>query len=80
MTKREEIIALAQSVADKDTVDPLHNGFITLTPVELERFYHAAQRQAYERAEKAARDAWFQSTCHISDIEDAIRALIEWDR
>ena len=35
---RDDIIRMAREVADKDTVDPFHNGYFTLTLDELERF------------------------------------------
>jgi len=35
---REDIIKLAREVADKDKVDPYSNGFLVLTPEEMERF------------------------------------------
>jgi hypothetical protein len=34
-----------RSVADKDTVDPLQNGFVVITENELERFAKLMQRE-----------------------------------
>ena len=46
---REDIIRMVQEVADKDKVDPYSNGFVVLTPEEMERFATiivAAEREA----------------------------------
>ena len=37
MTK-EDIIRMVREIADKDKVDPYSNGFVVLTPEEMERF------------------------------------------
>jgi hypothetical protein len=38
----EDIIRMAREACDKDKVDAWHNGFLTLTQEELERFFQAA--------------------------------------
>ena len=46
---REDIIRMVREVADKDKVDPYSNGFVVLTPEEMERFATiivAAEREA----------------------------------
>jgi hypothetical protein len=48
---RDDIIRMAREACDKDKVDPLHNGFWTITQEELERF--AALVAAAEREECA---------------------------
>ena len=52
MTK-EDIIRMVREIADKDKVDPYSNGFVVLTPEEMERFATvivAAEREACAKA------------------------------
>ena len=58
---REDIIRMVREVADKDKVDPYSNGFVVLTPEEIERFATiivAAEREACAKAVENYCGAW----------------------
>jgi hypothetical protein len=62
---REDIIRRVREVADKDKVDPYSNGFLVLTPEEMERFaalVAAEEREACvkacEEVESRAEELW----------------------
>jgi len=46
---REQIIRMMCEACDKDKVDPLHNGFWTITQEELERFAALVAAAEYKR-------------------------------
>ncbi len=47
---RDDIIRMAREACDKDKVDPLHNGFWTITQEELERFAALVAAERHARA------------------------------
>ncbi len=58
MTSRtkEQIIALARKVAAPGTVDPVRNGFVVLTPKELERFTSLTRADLIDECKKLILD------------------------
>ena len=74
---REEMIALAKASLKKDVI--YHRDGIELEWDDLIDFYHAAQRQAYERAAKCC-DARYMGDNNREDMEakrcaEAIRSM-----
>jgi len=58
---REDIIRMVREVADKDKVDPYSNGFVVLTPEEVERFAAFVAKHEREACAKVVEDycgAW----------------------
>ena len=79
---QDEIIALAKASLNKDVI--YHRDGIELEWADLIDFFHAAQRQAYERAakvcEKEAVDPHNVPAAIVARrCSAAIRALIEGD-
>ncbi len=84
MTTREELIALAEHNGIYYRATPLGTSEMFCYDSSLEAFYHAAQRQAYERAasvcEKEAVDPHNVPAAIVARrCSDAIYALIEGD-
>lgn len=84
---QDDIIRMARESADKDTVDPFHNGYFTLTLDELERFFV----KAYACGVRAEREDCAKVCERYNDdggtgevwgerFADAIRARGTYDR
>ena len=79
MTTRDEIIALAEHNGIYYRATPLGTSEMFCFDSSLEAFYHAAQRQAYERAAKCC-DARYMGDNNREDMEakrcaEAIRSM-----
>ena len=80
----EKIIRMVREVADKDKVDPYSNGFVVLTPEEMERFaalVAAAERERICKAIKEEDDYCVTEGDYMLDSNDCIAvAKSKWVR
>lgn len=80
MTTRDEIIALAEHNGIYYRATPLGTSEMFCFDSSLEAFYHAAQRQAYERAAEVCIKKWKrEDSFDAYTCSKAVLALIEGD-
>ena len=70
----EKIIRMVREVADKDKVDPYSNGFVVLTPEEMERFATIIAAAEREACAKVAEEPYEFTSEESHRIAAAIRA------